>query len=104
MSGAPSESRESSAASSAEALARFESAARSAVESRRLPALLALTAGRETYSFSATPPGGESLSEETVVWYASLSKTFTALAALRLVDAGLLDLDAARCTGRTPEL
>ncbi|MEV0983593.1 serine hydrolase domain-containing protein [Brevibacterium sp. NPDC049920] len=94
MSGAPSESRESSAASRAQALARFESAARSAVESRRLPALLALTAGRETYSFSATPPGGELLSEDTVVWYASLSKTFTALAALRLVDAGLLDLDA----------
>lgn len=121
MSGAPSESHESSAASAvtrsadgarsapaagpaagarsagharAAATARFESAARTAVDSGRLPALLALTAGREPYSFSATPAGGEPLSADTVVWYASLSKTFTALAALRLADSGLLDLDA----------
>lgn len=108
MSGVPSERREPSeprgaappagsvrtGSARAEAIARFESVARSAVDSGRLPALLALTAGRDPYSFSATPAGGEPLSADTVVWYASLSKTFTALAALRLVDAGLLDLDA----------
>ncbi len=70
-----------------------------AVQAGRVPGVVVAAAGREEAGFVAgygvrRLGAPEPMAPDTVVWIASMTKAITATAAMRLVEAGRLSLDA----------